>query len=125
MCAPHMPCAGDTPLDPQFLDFFLKGNLSLEKSHRQKPYEWFPDQGWQDLMRLVQLGQTKLNAEGKMHPLARWAPVRSLGGVPAPAGSGGAVLRRTCGVTASMGAHAQAKLTSPPSLTLPQAGRRH
>ena len=25
---------GDNPLDPQFLDFFLKGNLSLEKAKR-------------------------------------------------------------------------------------------
>ncbi len=48
--------AGDTPLDATLLDFFLKGNLSLEKARRAKPYEWLPDQGWQDLMRLVQVG---------------------------------------------------------------------
>jgi dynein heavy chain len=50
---------GDNPVDSQFLDFFLKGNLSLEKARRQKPYEWFPDQGWQDLMRLVQVSGTQ------------------------------------------------------------------
>eukprot|EP00798_Chlamydomonas_sp_ICE-L_P031818 gene31818-7022_t len=64
---------GDEPLDPQFLDFFLKGNLSLEKSRREKPYEWFPEQGWQDLMRVVQMGTVKLSPEGRMHPLAKLA----------------------------------------------------
>ncbi|XP_072207474.1 dynein axonemal heavy chain 10 [Excalfactoria chinensis] len=34
------------------LDFFLKGNISLEKSERKKPYAWLPDQGWEDLIRL-------------------------------------------------------------------------
>lgn len=31
-------------MDADFLDFFLKGNLSLEKSQRKKPCAWFPDQ---------------------------------------------------------------------------------
>jgi hypothetical protein len=53
---------GDTPVDSQFLDFFLKGNLSLEKARRPKPYEWFPDQGWQDMMRLVQVGSEGVGA---------------------------------------------------------------
>eukprot|EP00967_Tisochrysis_lutea_P047650 scaffold58012_cov20-Tisochrysis_lutea.AAC.1 len=56
--------AGETPLDSNFIDFFLKGNLSLEKARRLKPYDWLPDQGWQDLTRLVQLGSSKLNASG-------------------------------------------------------------
>ncbi|KAM6052185.1 dynein axonemal heavy chain 10 [Chlamydotis macqueenii] len=34
------------------LEFFLKGNISLEKSARKKPYPWLPDQGWEDLIRL-------------------------------------------------------------------------
>ncbi|XP_038008579.1 dynein heavy chain 10, axonemal [Motacilla alba alba] len=33
-------------------DFFLKGNISLEKSARKKPFAWLPDQGWEDLIRL-------------------------------------------------------------------------
>ncbi|XP_065594770.1 dynein axonemal heavy chain 10 [Cyrtonyx montezumae] len=37
------------------LDFFLKGNISLEKSARKKPYAWLPDQGWEDLIRLSEL----------------------------------------------------------------------
>ncbi|XP_062874230.1 dynein axonemal heavy chain 10 [Trichomycterus rosablanca] len=34
------------------LEFFLKGNLSLEKSKRKKPFDWLPDQGWEDIVRL-------------------------------------------------------------------------
>lgn len=34
------------------LDFFLKGNIALEKSARQKPFPWLPDQGWEDIIRL-------------------------------------------------------------------------
>nr|Q9SMH3.1 RecName: Full=Dynein-1-alpha heavy chain, flagellar inner arm I1 complex; AltName: Full=1-alpha DHC; AltName: Full=Dynein-1, subspecies f [Chlamydomonas reinhardtii]CAB56598.1 1-alpha dynein heavy chain [Chlamydomonas reinhardtii] len=64
---------GDTPLDPQLLDFFLKGNLSLEKAARRKPFDWFPDAGWQDLMRLVELGQKKIGADGRMHALGSLA----------------------------------------------------
>ncbi|CAL8251349.1 unnamed protein product [Boreogadus saida] len=37
------------------LHFFLKGNLSLEKSQRQKPCPWLPDQGWEDIVRLAEL----------------------------------------------------------------------
>jgi len=47
---------GEGEVNHEQLDFFLKGNLSLEKSQRTKPYEWWPDQGWEDLMRLITLG---------------------------------------------------------------------
>lgn len=30
--------------DPVQLDFFLKGNLALEKDPRRKPHSWMPDQ---------------------------------------------------------------------------------
>lgn len=60
----------ESPLCGQFLDFFLKGNLSLEKSTRRKPSDWLPDAGWQDVLRLAELGQKKLSADGKMHALA-------------------------------------------------------
>jgi dynein heavy chain len=46
--------ANAMPMDQ--LDFFLKGNLSLEKPAKDKPYEWFPDAGWHDMDKLVQLG---------------------------------------------------------------------
>ncbi|XP_044541337.1 dynein axonemal heavy chain 10 [Gracilinanus agilis] len=34
------------------LDFFLKGNISLEKSKRKKPSSWLADQGWEDIILL-------------------------------------------------------------------------
>ncbi|MBN3296580.1 DYH10 protein, partial [Amia calva] len=37
------------------LDFFLKGNLSLEKSKRKKPCDWLAEQGWEDVVRLAEL----------------------------------------------------------------------
>lgn len=43
----------DGKLNPEELDFFLKGNISLEKSSRTKPFPWFPDQGWEDIQRLM------------------------------------------------------------------------
>eukprot|EP00879_Flechtneria_rotunda_P032064 GHRR01035214.1.p1 GENE.GHRR01035214.1~~GHRR01035214.1.p1 ORF type:complete len:219 (+),score=73.19 GHRR01035214.1:89-658(+) len=65
--------AGPTPLDPEFLDIFLKGNLSLETHPRKKPYNWLPEVGWQDLMRLTELAATKQAAGGGQHPLCRIA----------------------------------------------------
>ncbi|XP_069789574.1 dynein axonemal heavy chain 10 isoform X2 [Narcine bancroftii] len=35
------------------LDFFLKGNISLEKSKRQKPCHWIPDQSWENIVHLT------------------------------------------------------------------------
>lgn len=43
----------DSKLKQEELDFFLKGNIALEKSVRSKPFSWLPDQGWEDLLRLV------------------------------------------------------------------------
>uniref|UniRef100_A0A3P8UAE7 Dynein axonemal heavy chain 10 n=1 Tax=Amphiprion percula TaxID=161767 RepID=A0A3P8UAE7_AMPPE len=37
------------------LEFFIKGNLSLEKSQRKKPCDWLPDQGWEDIVKLAEL----------------------------------------------------------------------
>uniref|UniRef100_A0A4W5NCU9 Dynein axonemal heavy chain 10 n=1 Tax=Hucho hucho TaxID=62062 RepID=A0A4W5NCU9_9TELE len=37
------------------LEFFLKGNLSLEMSKRKKPCPWLPGQGWEDIIRLAEL----------------------------------------------------------------------
>eukprot|EP00803_Ostreobium_quekettii_P011338 evm.model.scf_1312.1 EVM.evm.TU.scf_1312.1 scf_1312:839-40608(+) len=48
---------GEGGLNHNQLDFFLKGNLSLEKSARRKPYTWIPDQGWEDIIRLVEISQ--------------------------------------------------------------------
>ncbi|TKS80370.1 Dynein heavy chain 10, axonemal [Collichthys lucidus] len=37
------------------LEFFIKGNLSLEKSKHKKPCDWLPDQGWEDIVKLAEL----------------------------------------------------------------------
>ncbi|XP_029296329.1 dynein heavy chain 10, axonemal [Cottoperca gobio] len=37
------------------LEFFIKGNISLEKSTRKKPCDWLADQGWEDIMKLAEL----------------------------------------------------------------------
>ncbi|XP_056232067.1 dynein axonemal heavy chain 10 [Seriola aureovittata] len=37
------------------LEFFIKGNLSLEKSKRKKPCDWLSDQGWEDIVKLAEL----------------------------------------------------------------------
>ncbi|XP_059138610.1 dynein axonemal heavy chain 10-like [Physella acuta] len=35
------------------LDFFIKGNTSLQKSEMKKPFPWIPDVGWEDCNRLA------------------------------------------------------------------------
>ncbi|XP_036076372.1 dynein heavy chain 10, axonemal isoform X2 [Rousettus aegyptiacus] len=37
------------------LEFFLKGNISLEKSKRKKPCAWLSDQGWEDIILLSEM----------------------------------------------------------------------
>ncbi|XP_061762564.1 dynein axonemal heavy chain 10-like [Nerophis ophidion] len=37
------------------LEFFIKGNLSLEKTSRQKTCNWLPDAGWEDVVKLSEL----------------------------------------------------------------------
>jgi len=37
------------------LDFFVKGNQSLEAVSKAKPHSWIPEQGWKDLQRLVEV----------------------------------------------------------------------
>lgn len=50
---------GDNLLNQQHLDFFLKGNLSLEKALKPNPFPaWFSEQGWQDMTALFALAPT-------------------------------------------------------------------
>ena len=57
-CPPHrLPFqAGDGLLEREQLDFFLKGNLSLEKAKDKPPADWFPESGWHDMQRLITMG---------------------------------------------------------------------
>jgi dynein heavy chain len=46
----------DAGLVPQpWLDFFLKGNIALEKVKKIRPFEWISDQSWQDIVKLSEL----------------------------------------------------------------------
>lgn len=39
-------------LNQSELDFFIKGNVALEKSSRLNPTKWLSPQGWEDILRL-------------------------------------------------------------------------
>ena len=30
-----------------------QGNISLEKSARRRPFDWVPEQGWEDVVKLT------------------------------------------------------------------------
>ena len=49
---------GDGELNKVELDFFLKGNTSLDTISRDKPYVWLSINGWKDLHRLNTLGDS-------------------------------------------------------------------
>ena len=64
MCTTLMDGSGQ--LNREELDFFLKGNLSLDRVERAKPADWVPDSGWKDMQRLVALGkEVKAGGGGK------------------------------------------------------------
>lgn len=52
---------GDGDLNKIELDFFLKGNTSLDAVARVKPFAWLSTNGWKDLQRLVTLGASWTN----------------------------------------------------------------
>jgi len=43
---------GDGVLNRPELDFFLKGNTSLDAVEDKKPHAWISDNGWKDMVRL-------------------------------------------------------------------------
>jgi dynein heavy chain len=48
---------GDNDLNKVELDFFLKGNTSLDAIEEKKPYSWLTDNGWKDIQKLSSLGE--------------------------------------------------------------------
>ncbi|XP_025789014.1 dynein heavy chain 10, axonemal [Puma concolor] len=73
------------------LDFFLKGNVSLEKSHRKKPCAWLSDQGWEDIMLLSEMFSDSfgnLPDDVEKHPAVwqEWYDLDSLEQFPFPLG---------------------------------------
>uniref|UniRef100_A0A8C3NCR8 Dynein-1, subspecies f n=1 Tax=Geospiza parvula TaxID=87175 RepID=A0A8C3NCR8_GEOPR len=70
-------------------DFFLKGNISLEKSARKKPFAWLPDQGWEDLIRLSELFPEKFeylpdDVEDNPDEWKNWYDTDALEQIPLP-----------------------------------------
>jgi dynein heavy chain len=47
---------GDDQLNKMELDFFLKGNTSLDVIEEKKPYPWLSDNGWKDIQKFETLG---------------------------------------------------------------------
>lgn len=52
---------GEGELNKIELDFFLKGNTSLESSGKPNPFSWMSNNGWKDLQRLSTLGPAWVN----------------------------------------------------------------
>lgn len=49
---------GDNKLNQIELDFFLKGNTSLDAVEAKKPYDWITDNSWKDMQRLDGLNES-------------------------------------------------------------------
>ena len=43
---------GNDDLNKVELDFFLKGNTSLDAVEAKKPYAWLSENGWKDIQKL-------------------------------------------------------------------------
>lgn len=43
---------GNAELNRVELDFFLKGNTSLEEVEAKKPHPWISDNAWKDIQKL-------------------------------------------------------------------------
>jgi dynein heavy chain len=67
---------GDGDLNKIELDFFLKGNTSLDAVAKEKPYAWMSANGWKDLQKLAILGPAYSNIiqdiESSEKPWKQW-----------------------------------------------------
>jgi dynein heavy chain len=81
---------GDNELNKIELDFFLKGNTSLEPVSREKPYVWLSNNGWKDLQKLVNLGEDWKtiidNVENHGHEWKEWYDLESPENTTIPCG---------------------------------------
>ena len=82
--------AGDGLLNRDQLDFFLKGNLSLEKCKDKPPAEFMSDAGWHDMQRLIGMGEqfAKLPSDIKENVEAwrEWYDLEAPESFPIPCG---------------------------------------
>jgi len=49
---------GDKELNKVEMDFFLKGNTSLDAVEAKKPFAWISDNGWKDMQKLNGLNES-------------------------------------------------------------------
>jgi len=49
---------GDKELNKVEMDFFLKGNTSLEAVEAKKPFVWLSENGWKDMQKLNGLNES-------------------------------------------------------------------
>lgn len=49
---------GDNKLNTVELDFFLKGNTSLDEVSSKNPYDWIGDTSWKDIQKLDGLNES-------------------------------------------------------------------
>jgi dynein heavy chain len=47
---------GEDLLNKEQLNFFLKGNTSLEDPDDDKPYNWVSQAGWKDMQKIESVG---------------------------------------------------------------------
>jgi dynein heavy chain len=52
---------GEKLLNKNELDFFLKGNTSLDDLAQAKPFPWVPDQGWKDIQTIGKVDEVYKN----------------------------------------------------------------
>jgi len=60
-----MILTSENEIDSEELSFFLKGQVSLVKAERKKPYDWISNQGWEDLVRLAQMAADEEQRESE------------------------------------------------------------
>lgn len=81
---------GDGNLNKTELDFFLKGNTSLEAASKEKPFAWMSNNGWKDLLRLSTLGDAFSNLLPDVENNAKlwkdWYDLEAPEQVPIPCG---------------------------------------
>lgn len=83
---------GDDILNKVELDFFLKGNTSLDEIEEKKPAKWISDNGWKDLVKLDTLGEVFTGLVQSIKSKAKewedWYNNESPENIPAPDGFG-------------------------------------
>ncbi|KAI8922930.1 hypothetical protein BC831DRAFT_55734 [Entophlyctis helioformis] len=80
----------DGLLDSGELNFFLKGDISLEQPAIKKPFAWILDQGWKDLLRLSTLnanfGMLPQHVREEEDRWKAWAKLEAPEATPFPSG---------------------------------------